>query len=221
LLLTGNERAVKHSESQKKRFERQEERDKISEKLVEHFSNPAERDDQSERITAYFDTPGARERAGKSQKKRFEDQAERDKVAAGVNKYYAEHGGRKQSDESKEKIRVKRLAYFARLRREKVAAENQSAADWNVSLQDLKKFLAKTPIKPHSTNDKKAQSEVRRSAKLLAKVAEQNKAAANIKLPNKLLCPATRDCAQIVAKKSFELVSSKISTSKVFSSSRK
>lgn len=183
------ERAAKHSESQKKRFERQEERDKISAAVTERFSDPAERDAQSERITAYFNTPGAREKNGAAQKKRFERQEERDKVAAGVNKYYAEHGGRKQSDESKDKIRVKRLAYFARLRREKVAGENQSAVDWNVSLQDLKKFLAKTPIKPHSTDDKKALSAARRAAKLLAKVAEQNKAAANLKLPNKLPLP--------------------------------
>lgn len=174
---------ARHSASQKKRFEDPAERDKVAVGVSNYFSQPGAREAQSVRISAYFDTPGAREKAGAAQSKRFEDPEERKKVAIGVLKYLAEHGSRAHTDESKDKIRVKRLAYFARLRLQKVAGENQAAAEWNVSAQDLKVFHAENPdaIKPHSTDDRKAQTEIKRAAKRLAAVMTQNKTAAKLK----------------------------------------
>lgn len=99
-------------------------------------------------------------------------------------KFFAENGGRAHTDESKDKIRVKRLAYFARLRLQKVVGENQAAAEWNISAQDLKAFHAEHyyTIKPHSTDDRKARTEIKRLAKRLAAVEEQNKVAACLQL---------------------------------------
>ena len=196
--------AAKHAESQRRRFERQEERDKISEAVTERFSDPAEREAQSERIKAYFDTPGARERNGASQKKRFEDPAERKKVSDGVNKYYAEHGGRQQSQETREKISVKRKAYWRRVRIAKllptIAVENLSAANLPAKVSDdLKKFYAANPDavtksyelrkKSHAariekrnkqSDAQKARRARERIAKMPLLVANQNRAAANL-----------------------------------------
>lgn len=177
------ERVAKHSASQKKRFENPDERQKVADGVSRHFSKPGEREAQSVRISAYFDTPGAREKNGAAQKKRFEDPEERRKVAIGVLKFLAENGSRAQTDETKDKIRVKRLAYWARVRLEKVATENTEAAYWNVTAQELKTFHAENfyKIKPHSTDARKAQTEIKRAAKRLAAVTEQNRAAANWK----------------------------------------
>ena len=176
------ERVAKHSASQKKRFEDPAERDKVAAGVSNYFSQPGAREAQSARITEAFKKPGVSEAISARQKKRFEDPEERKKVAIGVLKYLAEHGSRAQTDESKNKIRVKRLAFFARLRLEKVAGENQAAADWNVSAQELKAFHAENyyTIKPHSTDDRKAKTEIKRAAKRLAAVAEQNQLAAKL-----------------------------------------
>lgn len=179
---------AKHSESQRKRFEDPAERQKVADGVSAHFSKPGEREAQSARITAYFDTPGAREKASEAQKKRFEDPAERQKVADGVNKYFAEHGGRKHDEKTKEKIRIKRTAYCALVRAEKklaaTADENRAAAQIETPLSDLKEFFLTQPIKPHSTDDKKVQREMKRAAKMMLKVTEQNQAAAHLMMPN-------------------------------------
>ena len=198
------ERAAKHAESQRRRFEDPAERQKVADGVSAHFSKPGEREAQSERIKAYFDTPGARERNGASQKKRFEDPAERKKVSDGVNKYYAEHGGRQQSQETREKISVKRKAYWRRVRIAKllptIAAENLSAANLPAKVSDdLKKFYAANPDavtksyelrkKSHAariekrnkqSDAQKARRARERIAKMPLLVANQNRAAANL-----------------------------------------
>ena len=152
------ERMAKHVEGQKKRFERQEERDKIAVAVTERFSKPGEREAQSERIKKSFENPEVKADISKRQKKRFEDPNERKKVADGVNRYYAEHGGREQSAETREKIRIKRKAYCAKVRAAKqltaTTEENQAAADWKTPLSELKISLDEKTIIRHSVKDK-------------------------------------------------------------------
>ena len=117
----------KHATSQKKRFEDPAERQKVAEGVSKFFSQPGAREAQSVRIKEAFKKPGVTEKISERQKKRFEDPEERKKTAIGVLKFFAENGGRAQTDECKDKIRDKRLAYFARLRLQKVAGENQES----------------------------------------------------------------------------------------------
>ena len=196
--------AAKHAESQRRRFEDPAERQKVADGVSAHFSKPGEREAQSERIKAYFDTPGARERNGESQSKRFEDPAERKKVSDGLKKFFAENGTRKQSAETREKMSVKRKAYWQRVRIAKllptIAAENLSAAKLPAEVSDdLKKFHAENPDavtksyelrkKSHAARiekrnkqsvAQKARRERERIAKMPAMVAQQNLSAANL-----------------------------------------
>ena len=201
--------AAKHAESQRHRFERQEERDKVANGVVAHFSKPGEREAQSERIKAYFNTPGAREKCGEAQSKRFEDPAERKKVSDGLKKYFEENGTRKQSQETRDKISVKRKAFWRRVRIAKllptIAAENLSAANLPAEVSDgLKKFHAANPDAVTEAYELRKKSQVARTerqskqaiaqkarrarervAKMPLLVAQQNLSAA--KLPAKIV----------------------------------
>lgn len=195
------ERVAKHSEGQRRRFERQEERDKIAAAVTKRFSDPAEREAQSARISAYFDKPGTRDRVAETQKKRFEDPAEHEKVSIGLKKYYAEHPeaakkisertkGRKDSEETRERKRIGQKARHEREQKErlplKVAEQNRAAAEWESLPIGLKNFRIEqlSDIEQFISDAKKLKEKLRsrkrRAAKKISKIAEQNKAAAQL-----------------------------------------